>query len=148
MLLIRRKKFNVVYVKFFESYSYEMDFPDQDILNYVHWKKVGYAEKNKYNFGARSGHKKGWVYEDVKEKVAIVHFTEDKPWTNGDFHYDIEKLWWEYAKKSTFYNQLSFDFITDSMTNNDIETYVKELKDCNAELLDMIENTINSVGVK
>ncbi|MCR4744170.1 MAG: hypothetical protein K5894_02945 [Lachnospiraceae bacterium] len=141
-----RKNYNFqTYMDAVNIWNYEMEFPDQDILNWVHWKKIGYMDGDKYNFIARMGKEAGLTYEKVKEHATIVHYTEDKPWSNGDFHFDIEKLWWDYAKKSSFYDELSFSFINEIMTNNDTEKYVRELQNYNNELLKTVEKFMSMI---
>lgn len=76
-----RKKYNFqTYVNAIEEWEYQMEAPDQDILNYVHWKKVGYIDYRDYDFFARIAHNRGMTYEEVKENVTVIHYAGEKPW--------------------------------------------------------------------
>ena len=59
--------------------------------------------------------------------TAIIHYTGFKPWDSGNCHYDIEKLWWEYAKKTPFYQELLEEFLDNTMTDTYLEDYIKGL---------------------
>lgn len=138
---IRKNYSFQTYVDAFKAWNYQMEAPDQDILNWVHWKKVGYVDCQKYNLFARIAHNAGITYDEVKEAVSIVHFTGYKPWENGNVHFDIEKLWWDYAKKTPFYHELMEAFIESAMEDTTLENYIQELIDKNGaqkELIDQI----------
>ena len=126
------------YVDAFKAWDYKMEAPDQDILNWVHWKKVGYVDCQKYNLFGRIAHNAGITYEEVKKAVAIIHYPGYKPWENGNVHYDIEKLWWEYAKKTPFYQELMEDFIKTAMEDMTLENTIQELIDKNEEQKELI----------
>ncbi len=129
------------------QWNYEMDFPDQDIFNWVHKGKVGYADPAKYNFIARNGHQKGWTYEQVKESAVIIHYTEDKPWANGSFRFDIEKIWWDYAMKSPCFDRLFDEFICEIFLNDHMEAFVNELQEYNQELMKCLNTALEKLGV-
>lgn len=122
------------YAKAFEAWNYRMGAPDQDILNYVHWQGVGYVDCNRYDLYARAAHKAGVTYEEVKASTSIVHFVGDKPWSASGLHFDIEKLWWDYAKRTPVYGQLLEAFVEDVMTNPKLPTYVHVIEEENAIL--------------
>ena len=81
------------YLKAMENWSFEMEAPDQDILNWVHWKNVSFTDFQIYDYFAKVAHNNGLTYKDVKDNVAIIHYAGDKPWNFDHIHYDIEKLW-------------------------------------------------------
>lgn len=110
------------YCKAMEEWDYQMQAPDQDILNYVHWQKIKYIDYGKYDLFARIAHNNGVTYEEVKAHVAIVHFAGDKPWETRNVHYDIEQIWWDYAKLTPHYYELLESFVY--LTMND--TYLEE----------------------
>lgn len=59
--------------------NYEMEAPDQDILNYVHGYKAGYVDYKEFNLFARIAHNQKYSYNDVKNSVKIIHFAGDNP---------------------------------------------------------------------
>ena len=81
------------YMEAIKKWNYEMEAPDQDILNYVHGYKAGYIDYKEFNLFARIAHNQKYSYNDVKNSVKIIHFAGDKPWNNTNCHYDIEQLW-------------------------------------------------------
>ena len=95
---------------------------DQDVINYVHWKEIGYLEdsfvdNNVYNLVARLASNNGWNYEKTKREAVIVHYAGFKPWAAEHFHYDIELLWWDYAKKTKFFDGLCRKFMKETILN-------------------------------
>ena len=123
-----RKQYSFqVYLDAIESWNYEMEAPDQDILNWVHWKEVEYLDYSKYDLFARVAHSADVTYEEVKNNVAIIHFAGDKPWANGSYHFDIEKIWWDYAKETPYYRVLLEEFVDSAMNDPSIETMIRDL---------------------
>ena len=63
-----RRKYNFhTYLQIIEEWNYQMEAPDQDILNYAHWQKVGYIDCWKFDLFARIAHNEGITYEQVKK---------------------------------------------------------------------------------
>lgn len=130
-----RGKYNFrAYMQAVREWNYEMSAPDQDILNFVHWQHVGYVDWKEYDLFARSAHNAGMTYQEVAGNTAIVHFAGSKPWNSDNCHYDIEQLWWDYAKKTAFYTELLEEFCRDAMTNMALETWIGQILDENAGL--------------
>ena len=80
-------------------------YPSQDLLNYVHKNHVLYVDPLKYNFPTYEGRHKNGGYDEkrTRKEVSVLHFSEKKPWSEGDHKfYDIENLWWEVCKGSPF----------------------------------------------
>ena len=115
------------YLAAIEAWNYEMEAPDQDILNWVHWEKTGYADCMVYDLFARLAHNAKITYDEVKEGVAIIHYAGAKPWNNESVHFDIEKLWWDYAEKTGYYDRLLRDFVSTAMTDSTVENYIETL---------------------
>ena len=130
-----RKKYDFnTYLQVIEEWNYEMAAPDQDILNYVHWEKVGYIDYRKYDMFARIAHNRGMTYEQVKNEVTVIHYAGTKPWNADNCHFDIEQLWWDYAKQTPFYLQLLEEFLHKTMFDTTLETYVGGILEQNTEL--------------
>ncbi len=141
---IRRAYSFQTYLDAIEAWNYEMEAPDQDILNWVHWKKTGYADCNKYNLFARIAHRAGITYGEAKE-AAIIHFAGDKPWDNGNYHFPIEALWWDYAKQTAYYHKLLEDFMKNAMTDSSIENLLNELISKNNELSEALKKSMSAL---
>ncbi len=128
------------YINAMKQWDYQMAAPDQDILNFVHYDKVKYISWEKYDLFARIAYKDGWTLSDVREKNKIIHFAGDKPWNFNSTHFELEKLWWEYAAKTPMYLELMEMFVESALANphleneiirieNDIEAYNKAISD-------------------
>ena len=135
------------YMKAVEEWDYAMEAPDQDILNYVHGYKASYIDYMEYNLFARIAHNQKYTYEDVKNNVIIIHFAGDKPWDNTNCHFDIEQLWWDYAKKTIFYNELLEKMQQNLMSDNSVEKIIDNLIKENSSLKDKI-STLLSINDK
>ena len=135
------------YMKAVEEWDYAMEAPDQDILNYVHGYKASYIDYMEYNLFARIAHNQKYTYEDVKNNVIIIHFAGDKPWDNTNCHFDIEQLWWDYAKKTIFYNELLEKMQQNLMSDNSVEKIIDNLIKENSSLKDNI-STLLSINDK
>lgn len=109
--------------------------PDQDLLNYVHWQEVGFLDaghnilKNKYNMYARRASIDGYTYEQMKEEAYIIHCFSRKPWDADSTHYEGERIWWEYARKTKYYESLSYDYVCKSMTDQTINNTIRSYED-------------------
>lgn len=125
-----REKYNFeFYLHAIEKWNYEMCAPDQDILNYVHWEKVSYIDPYAYDLFAKIAHKEHISYETVKENVCIIHYAGNKPWNTTATHFDIEKLWWDYAALTPCYQTLLSDFMHDLFENPALEDQFQALRD-------------------
>ncbi|MCM1467020.1 MAG: glycosyltransferase family 8 protein [Alistipes sp.] len=130
------------YMKAAEELNYDFSAPDQDILNYVHWKEVLLVNENIYNKFARIALNEGWNYEAMSD-TCIIHYAGHKPWNADNIHFDIELFWWEYAKKTPYYHQLCNEFIEKSMKDTSVMDYVKELLRENGELKENLNKSID-----
>lgn len=134
-----RGKYNLdKYLNVAEKLEYRMLAPDQDILNYAHWEEVRILDKNKYNLFGRLAYNHDIHYEEVKEQVSIVHFPGYKPWSGVNLHFDIEQLWWDYARKTPFYVEFMEEFLHETINDpfifNTMETISEEKRVLTEEL--------------
>lgn len=139
---IRENHNFATYMKAVEEWNYQMEAPDQDILNYVHWQNVGYINYEKYNMFARIAHNRHYTYEQIKESVAIIHYTGQKPWDVDNVHFDIEQIWWDYAKLTPFYYQLLEKLQIKLMSDNTIEQTITMLYNENGELKGKVQQLL------
>lgn len=124
-----------LYRDIFISIKDSVALPDQDLLNYVHCRHVKYVDEYKYGVFAQTAHTQGITYDELKEKAYIIHFTgQAKPWTINLIRYDIEKIWWEYAKLCPFYYELMENVFRMSMESSFAESKFDELVKENNEL--------------
>lgn len=131
---MRKKHSFATYMAAVEEWNYQMEAPDQDILNYVHWNRVGYVDFATYDLFARIAHNQGYTYERVKSDVAIVHYAGYKPWDVENCHFPIEQLWWDYAKLAPFYYELLEELQCKLMMDGTLEQTIKNLMNENGEL--------------
>ena len=126
MSLIREKYSFMDYVDAMEEWDYEMVAPDQDIINYVHWEKIGYVDADYYDLMVGFAHAEGMTYEDAVENVAVLHYSGQKPWHNKYFHFPIQQIWWDYAKMTPFYHELLEEFEQSAMFDPTVEEIMTE----------------------
>ena len=126
------------YMDLAEKLEYRLLAPDQDLLNYMHWNQVKYADPYRYDLFSKKAYGLGYRYEQVKAEVVIVHFAGMKPWEGRYVHYDVEKLWWDYAGMTPFYHELMEEFLQDclgdSLVYDTISALSAEKKDLLGEL--------------
>lgn len=143
-----RERYNFdFYMQAVREWNYEMSAPDQDILNYVHWEKTGYIDPYEYNLFARIAHNEHISYETAKEKAAIIHFAGDKPWNTTNIHYDIEKIWWDYAALTPCYQTLSAEFMKDIFLNRTFEDRIQSVYEQLEDALSKLKH-MNAVNQK
>lgn len=99
------------YMNLAKELDYRLLAPDQDLLNYMHWNQLKFVDEYQYDLFSRMAYNSGIHYEEVKEETAIIHYAGMKPWEGEYVHYDIEQLWWDYAKKTPFYQELMEEFL-------------------------------------
>lgn len=138
------------YKEIFFSVSDKMVLPDQDLLNYVHHGQVKFADERQFGLFAQTAHEMGMGYQEVSENVSILHFTgRAKPWTINLVRYDIEKIWWEYAKDSPFYSELLesvfYRSIESTFTEDKIHALMEENKQLRV-LLQKCQSLIQKLG--
>jgi lipopolysaccharide biosynthesis glycosyltransferase len=136
------------YLRAMEEWDYEMSAPDQDILNYVHWQNTGYFPWERYDLFAKAAHQNGVSYKTVRDSVAIVHFAGAKPWHTVSTHYDIEQLWWDYAKLTSprIYHQLLEDFQRSTVNNAGLERMIRQLIDDNQQMLALSQKLLENLS--
>lgn len=89
---------------------------DQDLINYMFHGKILMQDPGRYNHFARIGYLRGIGYEELlQNQVAIVHYSGPKPWSAINLRTNVEKLWWDYAKKTPFYQELLEELLYDEM---------------------------------
>lgn len=100
--------------------------PDQDLLNYVHPENISYldaehyVDQNPYNLFARYAWNLRKSYEQVKEEARIIHYSGFKPWNANGLRYDLEYLWWEYARHIPYYTELMEEYVYKTMMDSTI----------------------------
>ncbi len=113
-----REKYNFqAYLDLADSLHYQVLAPDQDLLNYMHWNEVKFLDEYQFNLFSRLAYNNDIHYEDIKRETSIIHFAGMKPWEGQYVHYDIEKIWWDYAKETPFYHELLEEFVSDCINS-------------------------------
>lgn len=92
----REEKIKEKFVYYLVKYNFETAAPDQDYLNVLCKDKVMYLER-------------GWdrmsTDENYDGELYIIHYNNfRKPWYYDNVPY--EKHFWEYAKRTTFYDEI------------------------------------------
>ncbi len=126
------------YMELAKALDYQMLAPDQDLLNYMHVGQIKFVDEYNYDLFSRMAYNSGIHYDDVKKETTIIHFAGMKPWEGQYIHYDIERLWWDYAKETPFYHELLEEFVQDcissSLIYDTMNTLSEEKRTLSAEL--------------
>lgn len=113
-----REKYDLKdYLDIMKKIADYLQMPDQDLLNYVHQSEVKILDFEKYNLYAKVAYNHDVHYDEVKQAVTIIHFAGQKPWQGKYIHFDIEQLWWDYAKQTPFYYELMEEYLYDSIND-------------------------------
>lgn len=105
------------YMALAQQLNFQMFAPDQDLLNFMHWNQVKFLDEYQYNLFSKMAYNHGIRYQDVVAETTIIHFAGMKPWEGEFVHYDIEQLWWDYAKLTPFYHELMEEFMYNVINN-------------------------------
>lgn len=105
------------YMDLAQRLNFQILAPDQDLLNFMHWNQVKFVDEYQYNLFSKLAYNNGVRYQDVLSETTIVHFAGMKPWEGEYVHYDIEQLWWDYAKLTPFYYELMEEFMHNVINN-------------------------------
>lgn len=132
---------NYRFNKYFElarSLDFKLVAFDQDLLNLMHCDEVGYLEASKWELFAKLAYNHDVHYEEVKQAVNIIHFAGEKPWQGGELHYDIQKIWWDYAKCTPYYNEFLEEYLKELILNpylyNSVQASLKEKEELQKQL--------------
>ena len=79
-------------------------------------------------------HDDGMRYDDIKGIHPIISFPKNGPWSCSDLHYDIEKIWWEYAKQTPIYLKLMELFLDNALSDSPVEDYANSIFEENKKL--------------
>lgn len=151
VLLLNIEKMKRVYTfnhyrEIIDKLNCYLPFPDQDILNYTHYGHVIFFDATKYNFQGMHAipYNGGYDSARIRREVSILHFIDRKPWNGGDhIHYDAENIWWDYALKTPFCEDLLVKYLRGTM-NEDVKNSFLELKHDNEQL----QNEIKRVSLQ
>lgn len=139
------------YMETARQLNYQIQFPDQDLLNYCHRNDLLLFDPRYYNLYARRAYTDLHLhYEDIKNDTPVIHYATAKPWHGNALHFDIEQLWWDYAAKTPFYHELLEETLHNIMTDSTINDFVFNLQQENAQLyqiLDQYELLLKKVGI-
>ncbi len=129
------------YMDLARELNYQLIAPDQDLLNYLHWNQVKFLDEFQYDLFSKMAYNNGIRYEDVKKETTIVHFAGMKPWEGQYVHYDIEQLWWDYAKLTPFYTELMEEFLQTCVNDPTVPDTMSQLSAEKKTLRDELEKT-------
>ncbi len=139
---IRQKYCFDDYCKVAEQANYRLSNPDQDLLNYIHAGKVLYADNERYNAFSQNVLLTQENADEVLQRLVIIHYAGRKPWRYNGVHYELEKLWWLYAKETPFYAEMMEEVFWDSLSD-DTYRVVRELLEENKGLKNSLEKAMD-----
>ena len=128
MILYNIKNINIdIYQeKLLKGFTLPVQFPDQDILNYIFYNDVCFIE-NKWNYMY------GWcvwdlsyidsihgdfrkLFLEARENPYIIHYTSSrKPWNYPTG--EKADIWWQYARQTPYYEEILFSNIKGKVQN-------------------------------
>lgn len=94
---MREKEFSKKFLTLLNTYHFDSVAPDQDYLNAMCYKKILYLNEE---WDAMPSEGK----EEIKNPKLIHYNLFQKPWCYDNIQY--EDIFWEYAKKSVYYDQI------------------------------------------
>lgn len=103
-----------IYEDLAKKLNYVLPYPDQDLLNFYHEDKVKYMDTLTYNFPAYDGGDFDGGFDEarIRNEVAVVHYLDKKPWSQGDHKfYDGEHLWWDVFQTTPYKDVLKKDVV-------------------------------------
>ena len=109
--------------------DYKLTYPDQDLLNYVHCGKVLFVDNNRYNAFSQNV----VLSNETLNSLVIVHYAGRKPWSSNDTRYEMERLWWLYAKETPFYVEMMEEVFWNSFSDTSHQI-IRTLRQENMEL--------------
>lgn len=121
----------------------DLVFHDQDLLNYLFWNDVKYAEEEKFNLPARTAFNAGYPLAWVREHTAVLHYAGPKPWRQKEVRYALERVWWEYAKKTPFYTELLEDMVLTEIDTGYMDQLFRQSKQENDELRKVVDQCMH-----
>lgn len=134
-----RKEYSFAkYMQLAKDLDYSMLAFDQDLLNYMHVHQVKFIDEYTYDLFSLKAYSSGFRYNEVKERTAIIHFAGMKPWEGQYIHYDVEKLWWDYAKMTPFYQELLEEYLETSVTNPFVYNVIANISEEKRALMEQL----------
>lgn len=125
LMNIDRLRQNYSFADYMDALA-ELEFavraPDQDLINYVHDKLIKRLDPRKYNYPGYMVYYEIGNCQKAKETVPIIHFIGTKPWQGGNhIHYNTEQIWWDYACRTPFAEELMTTYISESVMDPTVE---------------------------
>ena len=131
--IIRKQYKFASYIDVARQYNYRLTNPDQDILNYVHAGKVKYIDNARYNIFSQTAELSYGGYDYIAAQGIVIHFAGRKPWNYNGVHYGVEKIWWDYARQTPFYQDMLEQVFYDGLRDDSYQTIMNLLQE-NSEL--------------
>lgn len=126
MLWNVKKLRNMVSLQDYLSQAKQINFsmvaPDQDLINLVHAGRIGIIQDYIYDLFAWTA---GRFLEcpEVILNTTILHYVGSKPWDGLSYSFGLNLIWWSYARKMPFYEELLEKVIEESIPR-DVSTEV------------------------
>lgn len=79
-------------------------------------------------YSAEEIHKNEIPYDKIKNEMLILDFGDATPLESWHAHIELEKLWWDYAKKSDIYGEIRDVYMSNVFMEMQLERHVNDLK--------------------
>lgn len=141
------------YMEGIEELEHRVYAQDQDLINYLHHDTMKRVDPREYNYPGYMVYYEKSGIEEAKKTVAIIHYIGTKPWQGGNhIHYSTERIWWEYAYRTPFAEELMKRYIDESVMDTTVEDRLTEEYDAknalfaeNAQLRKDLAQAMDSV---
>ena len=124
----------------------ELVFHDQDLLNYLFWNDVKYMQAERYNLPVRTAYNAGFDETWAREHTAVWHYAGPKPWRHKEVRYPLERLWWDYAKKTPYYTELLEEMVLPEIDTGYMDGLFRQLKQENEQLKAVVDQCMKLLG--
>ncbi len=124
----------------------ELVFHDQDLLNYLFWNDVKYMQAERYNLPVRTAYNAGFDETWAREHTVVWHYAGPKPWRHKEVRYPLERLWWDYAKKTPYYTELLEEMVLPEIDTGYMDELFRQLKQENEQLKAVVDQCMKLLG--
>lgn len=115
-----------------QKFGNRLYFVDQDMLNLYFYNDVITMDFEKFNLMSEQ-YSDDSVFESLFDKAVIIHFAGINPWKVGKKDRKDFKLWWHYAKRSPFYQDIVEDTLVNTAKNLDNDKRIHAVSDVYVE---------------
>ena len=100
----------------------------------------------RYNLPVRTAYNAGFDETWAREHTAVWHYAGPKPWRHKEVRYPLERLWWDYAKKTPYYTELLEEMVLPEIDTGYMDGLFRQLKQENEQLKAVVDQCMKLLG--